>query len=594
MMLSVSVAQRRLCCGRMRKAVYRHLCCEVQHRCAPAPSAHDEQEDTRRPSSRKIGTERTAQMTSKSARVLAALRAPHFLASGVFGSFVNRASNPECPRILYLSALPLAQAMNNHNIKVINFSNQDAVTYPIVKLIGTIEYESSVSCQNQSDKNVYLTLNNKSDILITTNVVDGYFKFIVELQNGKNQISVRYCCETIGITLEYFSIKTEHAVIPLYVICEGHDGYFQAPPWENNNIESACKRITLCSKLLQCVTAEKLYEHNLGRKTFNLETDCQVFRSELDYLEARNMNQVELWETIGREIMKSDIGSENKKYLAFLSCTVYWGENYTEAMKTHEDLLQITQGYVALGGGGLALFGTACLYTWPESFEEIVLRFEDTTIVDRTQFLDDSCYRGTVGACFSTTLGSVLHELCHTFDLGHTEDGIMARGFDNIYKVFTRSHSGGQENVSKSLRDKIEFKEEFESDSLLERLQTENKKKEFTVIRKFEEIDDTFLTRSCAVLLCYHRWFNQTTPRQCSVLSFDNTNNLIKSTSGIRVVEIRSQDVELVVQSWTFEGRVLKFSFQIPQDVFISLCNGNYIIFVEDTIGCILKEEFRV
>ncbi|KAJ8952602.1 hypothetical protein NQ318_004149 [Aromia moschata] len=33
---------------------------------------------TRRPSSRKIGTERTAQMMSKSARVLAALRAPHF------------------------------------------------------------------------------------------------------------------------------------------------------------------------------------------------------------------------------------------------------------------------------------------------------------------------------------------------------------------------------------------------------------------------------------------------------------------------------------------------------------------------------------
>lgn len=96
---------------------------------------------------------------------------------------------------------------------------------------------------------------------------------------------------------------------------------------------------------------------------------------------------------LGREIMKSDIACDNKKYLAFLSCTRYWGENYTDSMKTHEELLQITQAYVALGGGGLALFGTACLYTWPESFEEIILRFEDATLVDRTQFLDDSCYR---------------------------------------------------------------------------------------------------------------------------------------------------------------------------------------------------------
>ncbi|KAJ8917690.1 hypothetical protein NQ315_005137 [Exocentrus adspersus] len=491
--------------------------------------------------------------------------------------------------------------MNNHNIKVTNFTNLDAVTYPIIKLIGTIDYEVSVSCQNQTDKNVYLTLNDNSNILITTNVIDNKFKFLVELQRGKNQINIKFCCETMGITLEYFSIKSENSVIPLYVICEGHDGYFQAPPWENNNVESACKRITLCSKLLQCVTAEKLYEHSLGRKTFCLDGDCQVFHSGLNYIEARNMSQVELWEYIGREIMKSELACENKKYLAFLSCTRYWGENYKESMKTHEELLQITQAYVALGGGGLALFGTACLYTWPESFEEIILRFEDQALVDRTQFLDDSCYRGTVGACFSTTLGSVLHELYHTFDLGHTEDGIMSRGFDNIYKVFTRPQStshrtNSSHDMTKALTDKIEFKEEFESDSLVERLQNENKRKGYTVISKYEEeVDDTFLTRSCAVLLCYHRWFNQTTSsRQCSLLSFDCFNKLIKSTSGVRVVEIRSKNVELVLYNWTFEGRILKFSFQIPQDVIISLNEDSYIMFVEDTVGCILKEEFSI
>lgn len=47
------------------------------------------------------------------------------------------------------------------------------------------------------------------------------------------------------------------------------------------------------------------------------------------------------------------------------------------------------------------------------------------------------CCRGTYGTCFSTTLGSVCHELGHTFDLGHPQHGIMGRGFDNVHLVFS-------------------------------------------------------------------------------------------------------------------------------------------------------------
>ncbi|XP_072388305.1 uncharacterized protein [Diabrotica undecimpunctata] len=490
--------------------------------------------------------------------------------------------------------------MNNHNIKILNFSNLDAVTYPIIKIIGRVQYSASLSCQNQKDKNVYLSQNNNNTVLISTSLINDKFKFLVELTQGKNQINIKYCCENVSIVLEYFPVLSEIAVIPLYVICEDHDGCFQAPPWEDNTIESACKRINLGLRLLQCVAAEKLYEHGLGRKTFFLSGECQVFRSQISCLEARNMTQMQLWENIGREIMKSNLGSENKKYLAFLSCTKYYGEKYKEGVtNTHEDLMEITKGYVALGGGGLALFGTACLYTWPEYFEEIILRFEDNNLVDRTQFLDDSCYRGTLGACFSTTLGSVLHELFHTFDLGHTEEGIMGRGFDNIYKVFTNFDVPNQTieagyETQRAFQDKIEFKEEFEPESLLERLKNENKKKEFTVIKKFEEIDDTVLGRSCAVILCYHRWFNQTVSKQSSLLTFDPFNKLIKSTAGVRVVEIRSVEKELVLHSWVFDGRILKFSFQIPQDILKGTNNSSCIVFVEDTIGCILKEEFSV
>ena len=39
-------------------------------------------------------------------------------------------------------------------------------------------------------------------------------------------------------------------------------------------------------------------------------------------------------------------------------------------------------------------------------------------------------------ANYSTGLGASLHELGHTFDLGHTSEGIMARGFDDLYRMF--------------------------------------------------------------------------------------------------------------------------------------------------------------
>ena len=44
--------------------------------------------------------------------------------------------------------------------------------------------------------------------------------------------------------------------------------------------------------------------------------------------------------------------------------------------------------------------------------------------------------RCTYWANYSTGLGAALHELGHTFDLSHTQTGIMSRGFDNMHKFF--------------------------------------------------------------------------------------------------------------------------------------------------------------
>lgn len=218
------------------------------------------------------------------------------------------------------------------------------------------------------------------------------FKFLIELLPGDNILKFRTFCSNRSIKVTYKEYFGQTSILPLYVICAEHDGRFQSSEDETNTPESACARITTGCKVLQSVVAEKLNELDLGRKTFQL-SQCEIFRSKLHYESARKMKQQDLWEYLAREILKSEVSDENKKYLAFLSCTKYNGGQYKENMKSYEELIRLTEGYVALGGGGLAIFGTACLYTWPENFNEILDRFQSNKAVNRNQFLDDSCYR---------------------------------------------------------------------------------------------------------------------------------------------------------------------------------------------------------
>ncbi|KAL0272432.1 UNVERIFIED_CONTAM: hypothetical protein PYX00_005402 [Menopon gallinae] len=272
-------------------------------------------------------------------------------------------------------------------------------------------------------------------------VVNGHFKCLADLSLGRNRFFLDYHTSRLCLNLEFQSKCTKYHVLPVYIICSGSDGRFQAPDDEDSSPESACRRISLGARLIQSLTAEKLREMGMTRRTFQLArdmdegTDCVIFRSKLKAEEVYEMRPEEIWEHFGRELMSSPYGSDRRKFLAFLSCTRY--QQGDKVPETHEEVIARVRGHVALGGGGLAVFGTGCLYTWPETIHQILPKFTDHTKVDKLRFMDDSCYRGTYGGCFSTTLGAVCHELGHAFDLGHCAKGIMGRGFDNVNLVFT-------------------------------------------------------------------------------------------------------------------------------------------------------------
>ncbi|XP_044754159.1 putative zinc metalloproteinase YIL108W [Coccinella septempunctata] len=471
------------------------------------------------------------------------------------------------------------------HITIDNFSDGEIISYQLIILKGTIHKDSN---GKSDENNIFLQ---HLDNQFFHNSQSYQFKFILSLREGPNNITIKYCCHEVQISLQYVPRILTYTVCPLYIICKGHDGRFQAPENQNNSKESACKRIMLISKMLQCVTAEKLYEKTLNRKTFVLEEECQIFYSELCYLDAVKMEEKQLWEYFGREIMRSALGTARRKYLGFLSCTRYCSEKYDESFVSHSDLINITDAYVALGGGGLALFGSASLYTWPENMEDIVKCFEDQTPVDKTKFLDDSGYRGTLGACFSTSLGSVLHELGHTFDLGHTKSGIMARGFDNIYKVFT-PHSEDDRKISTNFHKTIEFRENFEPKLLSERLKNMPKEFQVTGSTKTErDADDTFWTKSCATILSNHRWFNNFSEDSTYVLKYDDNSKVFLSTAGLRVIELRRNSDEMVLKDWVFNGKILKYSFPVPLDPNAD-DSLDSIVFAEDNVGNILKLKY--
>lgn len=184
-------------------------------------------------------------------------------------------------------------------------------------------------------------------------------------------------------------------------------------------------------------------------------------------------------------------------------------------------------------------------------------------------------FRGDWGGCFATTLGAALHELSHTFDLGHTQEGIMGRGFDDIQNVFLPS--------PKEIRSKSKY--------------------------QYKEVDGLYWTKSSATLLNYHklvishhafgkvrctffcfRWLNSdcssVSNKKTFVLSFDKSTKALRSTEGIRVVEVRRQDDEFVLSSWVFDEKVLKYSFLVNFDF---SDGAKLMVVAEDNRGNILK-----
>jgi hypothetical protein len=276
-------------------------------------------------------------------------------------------------------------------------------------------------------------------------VVDGRWKALVALQPGDNWVSFAEDAAA-GDGWTHLQIRHEPQTNPrrvrlVYAIASDGDGRFDAPPGVANDVASATARIALAARLLQAMISDRFAEAGLARRTFRLEPSVHVWQTSAPTAAWWAMSGNEMWSWIWGHMNELPSCGDCKTVI-ILGMT-HWDAASGQAL-----------AHTALGGGGVALFGSGTLHTWASRLAEVPAHLADETDVTALGLFDDSGYRRSAWANYATGLGAVLHELGHALDLPHPIDhaSIMNRGFDHVNRLLVAAEppsatSGGIEGI---------------------------------------------------------------------------------------------------------------------------------------------------
>lgn len=306
-------------------------------------------------------------------------------------------------------------------IKILNYRNNSEINYPLILLFGQVNQIKLTEGEDQKFINCkYLNGNHKCSIN-----KNGKFKFIFLLKNGLNCFQFSYKQASIEINLIFKKLPIRRCVKLYYITCSidkndklmnsiFDEGKFQSKDKLNNSISNAKQRISLAMLMLQTFIASILP----NRFTFDLELDEQTnlpiveqfhcVQYSLD--EFSEMTEKEMWRNLAIELLKlNHLNNLNFKYLAFLSFSRYkFDENKIKNSSNqmhYDELIKMTNCYVALGTEKFAALHSCFLFCWPEHFDEILDKFNDQTSID-TKLEFNNSNSNTYGDLFSTSLGN--------------------------------------------------------------------------------------------------------------------------------------------------------------------------------------------
>jgi len=298
------------------------------------------------------------------------------------------------------------------DIKVTNFKDGETIRYTTPLLIGTL-------ADAKADKITVVNESSKRDTReMTGQAYKGRFKAMTDLVEGENKLVLAAGGKSIRFRLTYKPQTNPYIFRAVYITDKTGDTSYDDPKGAKCDVAG---KLGTAMLLMQSFSAEAMNNKGYGRKTFNVELDkngkCKVFvvkgPQEPDAWAKNGVNDGELMKAV-----QEQAGKENASYLIIL------GKGC---------------GYTAVGGGGTALFGGKCIYSWPSSVQEAQAAFMDTTGIDASKFHIDSSAGSVYWGNTTTCIGACLHEVVHTFGVPHSMDDfcVMTRGFDYFGRFFT-------------------------------------------------------------------------------------------------------------------------------------------------------------
>ncbi len=305
-----------------------------------------------------------------------------------------------------------------------NFTANEVVRYDLPILRGYVD--------DASDDIVV----HRADTTHVFPVADGRFKALAPLTPGENWVTLE---SVVGgehafthLELDYLPQTNPRRMRMVYAVASDGDGRFDAPFGESNFLASAKRRLAFTGRLMQSMLADRMYAAGLGRHTFNLmrdvahEPEVHVWSTTATTAQWHAMDGLQMWSWIWANMAQLPSCGDCKTVIV-LGMTRYDAANNRALAHT------------ALGGGGVALFGSGTLHTFAESLDDLVERFEDTRDVMSLQppLFDDSGFRRSMWANYATGIGAILHEVAHAMDLPHAVDygDIVNRGFDHVNRL---------------------------------------------------------------------------------------------------------------------------------------------------------------
>ncbi|XP_062138429.1 uncharacterized protein LOC133847419 [Drosophila sulfurigaster albostrigata] len=449
-----------------------------------------------------------------------------------------------------------------HKIEVEPLQDADQVEHSLLLVKGHLQ----PSCTSAKQLKATLTLRQQEQEQLTQLTTAGEFKLLFDLGESDTaaECELHLCCCNAQrrVQFRYQPRRSTYRVQPLLLLCED----------ENEQcVEDLCACIDLNLRLVQCIYAHKLSAAGFGNRTFTLNGACCVFRSQLSCATARDCVEDELWQRFASEILSSDDWGQqlHLKFVAFISCTRYDGAAVAASGDySYANIRRHLQAHAALGGGGLALFGTGHFYAWPRHFNQIGDCIRSSRRVDVASQPDESNYRRSYGGVYASTLGAVCHELGHCFDLGHTQEGVMGHGFDYLNRVLT------VDQLTEHLPQRIV------TTSAAAASASTSSRPRFTQLKLKQPAGNKFLdnyhsqrrndcfyfSRNCAVILAQHRWLCPDLKAQLhnAHIQLLPDSSEIVSNIALRLVELRCNLNSLVAHYEEFPAQPATLRFRLP------------------------------